>query len=188
MAHVNAALYLNMSTQEIVSAVAAAVSAIGGAFAAVAAFRSADFARKAQLSADESERRSVLRQVILAAKEVQLDAKRCVDATSLLARSYKDLAIFTDNLGGSRYQLMKDAIEEKTKRAEYIENEGSLFSAWPSTLESAPLEEVDRVLTKVLSLSSEARAMYSDLVRERDDVERQCDAYRKSVIEGNPRQ
>ena len=45
----------SVSTAEIVSALSAVVSAIGGGFAAVAAFRSADSARKAQSSADETE-------------------------------------------------------------------------------------------------------------------------------------
>jgi len=168
-----------MTTPEVVSAVAAVVSAIGGGFAAFAAFRSAGSARKAQLSADKAERRSVLRQVVMTAKEVELDAKRCVESASLAERSYDDLAIFTGSLGGSRHRLMEDALSEKTRRAESIKNEARVFSAWPSTLELAPLDEVDRVLTKLLALSSEARAMREDLVRERADVERQCEALRK---------
>ena len=177
-----------MSKPELVSAVAAVVSAIGGAFAAVAAFRADDSARKAQSSADETERRAVLRQVVLTGKDIELEANRCVDAAALAGRSHKVLAIFAGGLGGSRHQLVKDALAEKTKRAEAIEGEGKLFGTWPSTLESAPLGEIDRVLTKLLALLSEARGMRDDLERGRADVERQCDAYRNKVIGGGPAQ
>lgn len=177
-----------MSTPELVSAVAAVVSAIGGAFAAVAAFRAADSARQSQSSADEAERRAVLRQVVLTGKDIELEAKRCVDAIALASRSHKDLAIFAGGLGGSRNQLVKDTLAEKTKRVEAIEGEGKLFSTWPSTLESAPLSEIDRVLTKLLALLSEAKGMRDDLERGRADVERQCDAYRNKVIGGGPAQ
>lgn len=175
-----------MSTPELVSALAAVVSAIAGGFAVVAAFRSADSARKAQLSADEAERRAVLRQVALTGKDIELEAKRCVDAAALAGRSHKDLAIFAGGLGGSRHQLVKDALAEKAKRAEAIEGEGKLFGTWPSTLESAPLSEIDRVLTKLLALLSEAKGMRDDLERDRADVERQCDAYRNKVIREGP--
>lgn len=172
----------SVSTAEIVSALAAVLSAIGGGFAAVAAFRSADSARKAQSSADETERRAVLRQVVLTGKDIELEAKRCIDAVTLTSRSYTDLASFTGTLGGSRYQLKKDALEEKGKRAEMIESEGKLFGTWPSNLERAPLGEIDRVLTKLLALLSEVKGMREDLERDRADVERQCDAYRNKAI------
>lgn len=173
-----------MSTPEFVSAVAAVVSAVGGAFAAVAAFRAANSARQSQSSADETERRAVLRQVVLTGKDIELEAKRCVDAAALASRSHKDLAIFAGGLGGSPHQLATDALAEKTKRAQEIEGEGKLFSTWPSTLESAPLGEIDRVLTKLLALLSEAKGMRDDLERGRAEVDRQCDAYRNKVFGG----
>ena len=177
-----------MSTPELVSALAAVISAVFGGFAAVAAFRSADSARKAHLSADEAERRAVLRQLILTAKDIELEANRCVDVAELAGRSHRGLANFAGGLGGSRHPLAKDALTEKTKRAEVIGSEGKLFATWPSNLETAPLGEIDRVLTKLLALLSEAKAMRDDLERGRADVERQCDAYRNKVIGGGPGQ
>ena len=177
-----------MSTPELVSALAAVTSAVLGGFAAVAAFRSADSARKAHLAVDEAERRAVLRQLILTAKDIELEANRCVDVAELAGRSHRGLANFAGGLGGSRHQLAKDALTEKTKRAEVIGSEGKLFATWPSSLETAPLSEIDRVLTKLLGLLSEAKAMRDDLERGRTDVERQCDAYRNKVIGGGPSQ
>ncbi len=73
----------------------------------VAAFRSADSARKAQLSVDEAERRSVLRQVILTAKDIGLEANRCVYVAELAGRSHRGLANFAGGLGGSRHPLRR---------------------------------------------------------------------------------
>lgn len=172
-----------MSTPEVVSAIAAVVSAIGGGFAAVAAFRSADSAREAQRAADETERRFLLRQVALTAKEVVLEADRTSSAAAITLRSYDDLSVFSGAVGGSRHQLVKDALAEKSQRAKAIGKEGEIFDVWPSSLENAPAAEIDRVLTKLLGLLLEAKGMREDLERERADVERQCDAYRKRVIE-----
>ena len=172
-----------MSVSEVVSAVAAVFSAIGGTFAAVAAFRSAASARHAQASADEAERRSMLRQLVLTAKDVVLESGRCVTAAALAARSRKDLAIFTNNLGGPSHKLSRDEHEEKTKRAVAIQGEAKVFSDSPHTLRDSPPSELDRVLTKLLSLVSEARSLREDLERERDDLERQCEHFRRAAIE-----
>ena len=177
-------LFLTMSTPELVSIMAAVASAVGGAFAAVAAFRSAGSARDAQRAADEAERRALLRQVVLTAKDVALEARRTLNAAVLTLRSHKDLATFSGGLGGSRHQLAKDALADKSAGAAAIEKEGKVFDAWPSSLEKAPVAEIDRVLTKLLGLFSEARSAREDLEQERADIERQCDLYRKRVIEG----
>jgi hypothetical protein len=138
-----------MSTSELVSAVAAVVSAIAGGLAVVAAFRSADSARKALLSADAAERRAVLREVVSIGKDVELEATRCVEAAELSGRSHRDLAIFVGGLGESRHQLVTNALADKTNRAKVILNEGRIFVIAPSTLERAPAHDIDRVLTKL---------------------------------------
>jgi len=169
---------------EIVSAIAAVVSAIGGAFAAVAAFRSADSARNAEQAADEAERRSALRQLVLTAKEVEVEGARGAVAAAAAVRSRRDLATFSGGLGGSREKLDVSALSVKAERAKEIEAEGKLFAVWPSSLATSPLEEIDRVATKLLALRVEARAMRQDLESERADFERQNDTYRQKVVQG----
>ena len=56
------------------------------------------------------------------------------------------------------------------------------FSGEPSTLEKAPLLELDRVLTKVSALLSEVRAFREDLEREQTDLEGQCATFRKEAL------
>lgn len=173
-----------MLSAEIISAIAAVVSAVGGGFAAVAAFRSADSARKAEQAADEAERRSALRQLVLTAKEVEVEGARCAVVSSAAIRSRRDLAIFSGSLGGSCEKLDAEAFAQKGERAKAIEEEGKLFGAWPSSLAASPLEEIDRVATKLLALRVEAVAMRQDLENQRADLERQNDTYRQKVIQG----
>jgi Flp pilus assembly protein CpaB len=171
-----------MSATESVAAVAAVVSAVFGGLAVVAAFRSAASAQKAQASADDAERRAVLRQVVSTARDTELEAGRGIDAAALAARSRQDLAIFTGGLGGSRSRLSQETYAAKTKRAEEIASEAKLFSGEPIMLEKVPPSELDRVLTKLIALLSEARALREDLERERIDLEGQCATYRKAVL------
>lgn len=170
-----------MSTESI-SAVAAVVSAIFGGLAVLAAFRSAAYAQKAHASAEEAEKRSALRQLISTALEAELEARRTTDAAALASRSRNDLAIFTGGLGGSRSKLSQEAYAAKASRAEEIAREARLFSAEPSTLAYAPGAELDRVLTKLLALLSEAKALREDLERERNELEAQCATFRQAAL------
>lgn len=173
-----------MLSAEIISAIAAVVSAVGGAFAAVAAFRSADSARKTEQAAEEMERRSALRQLVVTAKEVEVEGARCAVVSAAAIRSRRDLAIFSGGPGGSREKVDVEALAGKAERANAIEAEGKLFGAWPSSLAASPLEEIDRVATKLLALRTEVIAMRQDLEGQRSDFERQNDTYRQKVIQG----
>lgn len=172
-----------MSASESASAVAAVVSAVFGVLAVVAAFRSASYAQKAHDAAEDAERRGALRQVISTAKEVELEAKRGIDAAALAGRSRNDLAIFAGGLGGSRNRLSQDTYTAKSKRAEEIATEARLFSGMPSTIEKAPPTELDRVLIKLTALLSEAQALREDLERERTELEAQCTTFRQAALQ-----
>lgn len=177
-----------MSATDTASAIAAVVSAVFGVLAVVAAFRSASYAQKAHDAAEDAERRGALRQVISTAKEVELEARRGIDAAALAGRSRNDLAIFAGGLGGSRNRLSQEGYAAKSKRAEEIASEAKLFAAEPSTLEKAPPLELDRVLIKLTALLSEARALREDLERERTELEAQCATFRQAVLQKGPAQ
>ena len=169
---------------EIISVIAAVFSAVGGAFAARAAYLSADSARKAQQAVDEAERRSALRQVVVTAKEVEVEGGRCTAVAAAAIRSCRDLATFSGGLGGSRQKVYVEALEAKAARAAEIEGEGKLFGAWPSSLAASPIGEIDRVAVKLLARRTEAIAMRQDLEGQRADFEGQNSVYRQKVIQG----
>ncbi len=169
---------------EVISAIAAVVSAVGGAFAAIAAFRSADSARKMEQAANETERRSALRQLVVTAKEVEVEGARVTAVATATVLSLRDLAIFSGSPGGSRENAAVAALNLLAVRANAIEAEGKLFGAWPSSLSSSPLEEIDRVATKLWALRIEAVAMRRDIESQRSEFERQNHTYRQKVILG----
>jgi hypothetical protein len=172
-----------MSASESVSTLVALVSAVFAGLAVLAAFRSSSSAERARQSAEDSERRAALRQAISTARELELEAKRITDAAGLAARSRRDLAVFTGNVGGSREGLSRERYAARVKRAEEMADESKPFSGHPNVLAAAPLTDVDRVLTKLIAVLSEATALRDDLEKERAELEAQCTTFREVALQ-----
>lgn len=175
------------STVEVISVGAAAISAIGGAFAAWAAHRSAVSAQEAQAAAFDAERRAGLRQIGQTASELILEGRRVESRANETKLAYETLFAFSGGTGGSRKNLYISQIDEKLKgAAKHIEN-AKLFAPELSKLKAVPLDEIDRVQTNLLSALTEVCALREDLEREYAGVEAQCAMYRQNVITGLPR-
>jgi hypothetical protein len=117
---------------EIASAVAAVVSALGGTFAVVAAFRSASSANEAARSVEQAERRSLLRDVSNTASKVQLAIVAATSRASELQTEYQTAEAFSGSFENSA-----------------VAPDAALFSGGARSLEAAPLEEIDRVLIRL---------------------------------------
>ncbi len=175
-------------TTEFISVTAAVVSAIGGAFAAWAAFHSATSAHAAEMAAFDAERRAGLRLIGQTACDLILEGRRVDSRVSEAKLAYRTLFAFSGNSGGSREDLYLKAIDEKLKAAEELVNYGKLFAPEPSKLKGVPLDELDRVQTKLWNGLTEMRGLREDLEREYAGIEAQCAFYRQSVVHGLPRQ
>lgn len=174
-----------MATPEVVSAAAAVVSAIGGAFAAFAAFRSAKSARVALKAAAAAEHRAALRQIGTTATEVLIEAERVAARGSGLKIAYRTLFTFAGQFGGSRQNLYDSAIDEKLKHASELGDYAKLFTTAAEKLEGTPPEEADRVQARLSSTLTEIRAFREDLERELAGVEAESATYRDKVIKGS---
>lgn len=106
-----------MATAEVVSAAAAVVSAIWGAFATWAAFRSADSARASQRAVEESERKTALREVAVTAAEIKVEEQRAAARGAEVALASRALEAFSGSYGNSSTQLMVSAVNEKLAAA-----------------------------------------------------------------------
>lgn len=173
------------TTAEIVSATSAVVSAIGGAFAAWAAFRSADSARVAQQAAKDTEHSASLRQIAVTASEVIIEAQRVDSRGGDLKRAYRTLFAFAGANSNSRLERYDVAIDEKIKIAANIKHHAKLFTSWPGSLEKAPSEEFDRVQILLSTNLNELGALREGIEREFSSVEGQSSTYRDKVIRGN---
>lgn len=173
-----------MGTPEVVSAAAAVVSAVGGAFAAWAAFRSAESARIAQQAGAAAEHRAALRQIGTTATEVQIEVERIASRGNDLKIAYRTLFTFAGQLGSSRNNLYDAAVDEKLKRASELGGYAKLFTTAAAKLDGTPPEETDRVQVRLSNTLTEIRALREDLERELSSVEGQSATYRDQAIRG----
>lgn len=166
---------------EILSVAAAVVSAVGGAFAAWAALQSAQSASKTQEAADAMERNFALRDVALAAGEVQVEARRAETRAEQLKLSYSTLFILSGSFGNSRQAVFVAELEKKVERIAQLVEDASKFKDGAASLRKATIEDVLRVQTRLTNSVKESRALREELDREHDQIESQCAERRESM-------
>lgn len=171
-----------MGTSEVVSAAAAVVSAVGGVFAAMAAFRSADSAWVVQQAAATAEHRAALRQIGVTATEVLIEAERISSRGGDLKIAYRSLFVLAGQIGGSREALYDAKVNEKLNRASELSEYAKLFAGNTRKLDNAPPEETDRVHVHLSNAFTEIRALREDIEREIAGIEGQSATYRDKAI------
>lgn len=139
----------NPSPFEIASAVAAVVSALGGAFAAVAAFRSADAAREAARTAEEAERRALLREVSSSAASIQSAVLGATSRGQELLLEYRSAEIFSGSAENSGLRELQEATRTLIGKARSFTADAQLFSGGAKSLAKSPIDEVERVRTRL---------------------------------------
>jgi hypothetical protein len=137
------------SLLEIASAIAAVVSAGGGAFAAVAAFRSADSAREAARSAEDSNRRTMLREVSSTAASILVAVLGVKSRATELNTEYTSAEVFSGSAGNSSLQKLKEITLELQTKAESFVADAGLFANGATQLAAAPSEEIDRIWVRL---------------------------------------
>lgn len=165
---------------DAISTIAAAVSAVGGAFAAIAAFRSASAAREAQVSALSSASRAALREIALTATEIVVEGKRLDDRAKQLKVAYRSLFTMAGRSGrGGQFDA---AIDEKVQRASELSTHAKLFVEPVEKLRGAPSEEYDRITVRLTSALAEIRALREDLEQSLSHVEEQITPLRERAL------
>lgn len=134
---------------EIASAVAAVISALGGAFAAVAAFRSADAARDAARNAQESERRGLLREVSSTAALIQAAVLGVTSRGQELLLEYRSAEVFSGSAEHLGLRQLRESTETLIEKARSFTADAQLFSGGARTLAESPIDEVERVRTRL---------------------------------------
>lgn len=171
----------------LISSVAAVVSALGGAFAAVAAFKSAASANDAHEAAQISEKRAALRQLMVTASEVLVEARRAESRAAQLKLSYRTLFVFGGSSGGSRENLYISEIDKKLAELTNLSESAKPFVSDQDVLINGPLDEISSREMKIAQTLIQARAIREDLEREQASIEAQCMMYRDKVIRGGGR-
>ncbi|WP_439587668.1 hypothetical protein [Hydrogenophaga sp.] len=169
------------TTVDVVTAGAAFVSAIGGAIAAWAAFKSARSAQKSQESGDALAQKFALRDVALAAGEVRVESNRVLHRAQQLKLSYRDLFIMSGSAVHSSEQLCMAEIEKKVLRVSALAADAANFSDGADNLKRSTIDDIFRVETRLTSSIKEVRAIREDLDRENDQIDAQCAERRKRM-------
>lgn len=170
------------SNPELVSAAAAVISAIGGAFAVLAAFRSADSARSSQRAAEEADRRAALRHIAVTSSEVVTEAMRVGSRARDAKLAYNTLAVFSGSFGNSSIVARVAEVDCKAQRAGELSNHAKLFAEGATSLSQAPREELDRVQFRESAALIEVRALREDLEIELSGLQEHIDQHREGQL------
>lgn len=144
----------------------AIVSAAGGLIAAFAAGISAWSAHKANQQAGEAERRTALRQIALAANDVVITSERISDRSNELHRSYRTLAVFAGQPGGSMEKRYIADIDQKMAWVAKLADRSRPYTQDSETLATASVDEHEDAMVSVMTDQSEMRAIPIDMERE----------------------
>lgn len=143
----------------IISVVAAVVSAIGGAAASIAAFRSTKHAREAFDENRNAEKRFSLRQLSLTAHSVSVEVERILWLSQGLKTSYRSLAVSSGAVGGSREQLFQKEIDANIDAAKKLSAKADPFISLQTQLLNGPLEEISSRELEMAQCLSETIAL-----------------------------
>ena len=166
----------------IISAGAAVVSAIGGTFACIAAFRSSGHAKEAFEESKKAEKRISLKQLSLTAHQVIVEAERVKWLSQKLKYAYRDLAAFSGNSGSSRLQLALQEVESKEKMAVAISEKAQPFVEINTTLLSGTLDEITGREVKISQCLVQLQAIREKLEIELSEIQAQNTTYREVTL------
>lgn len=168
---------------EIASAVAAVISAVGGAFAAVGAMRSASSARHAQEAMERSEKRAALRELVVSGNELQVELQRVVSRATELRTAYRSLFVFSGSSNHSSEKLLLSALEEKVGSAQKSAESVAQLSTDVTVLYDAALDDINKRHAQVEQSLFLVRSVREDIEREHSSTEAQCAAYRDRALQ-----
>lgn len=157
---------IKMTSVEFISVAASVFGLVVGILSALAAFRSADSARKAQLSADAAIRNNA---VVIAGKvaaEILADFRRIQWLAECSRIEYKTLEVLcgsTNNAGIEQaVKHVATLLEHATDHANYAQ----LFLDTPSKLIEIDSEDLTRVQVHLNSRRSQLSALVDELERD----------------------
>lgn len=159
-----------MAMGDAIATIAAVVSAIGGAFAAIAAFRSAGAAQASAKHAADVEHRALVRDVLAVAASIIRDAARARLIADALPDAYKTLHALAGSGSGSnegiaiaKVEAKADAIAPSAQRAKNVGNDYA-------TLYKASADDLSNMLAGLTADQVNVRALLDDFMAEQSSV------------------
>ncbi|MGH7847791.1 MAG: hypothetical protein ACREQW_21825 [Candidatus Binatia bacterium] len=173
---------MDQSTYNWITALGGLVAAIASLWSAHAARRSADTANLAAQHAEQIERRSLLRSLLVAAQGVISEYKRIEALVAKVKGEIKDNFIFAGQTGASprKDMFLKRADERIDEVAPYVSEARSLVDN--PNLQNSSDEDLTRALARFEGFLAESRRVREDLERELSSLEADNRLYRERRI------
>ncbi|MCP4487634.1 MAG: hypothetical protein GY820_10015 [Gammaproteobacteria bacterium] len=173
---------IDQNTISALTAVASLIGALGGLFAAIAAFRSAGTAKASAAQALAVEKRSQVRDLSNLSNSVLAETMRVDDIANKLKTAYQTLAVFAGASGGSRIKLHTDAVETKQREIGPIQDRAREYAEnWQQNRKLGE-EELTTHLAEIEGYLIQVRRVKEKLLQELESVEEQNKTYRDKAI------
>jgi hypothetical protein len=173
---------METSLAQVVTMLATVISAAGAAFAAVAAFKSAGFAQAAQEAAQTSEKQAAVRQLMLTANEVLVEARRVESRGGQLKLDYRTLFSFGGSGGSSREAMYLGEVDKKLHEVTQLADYAKPFVTNNPSLVNGPIEEISSREIRLAQTLNQVLAVREDLELEQASVDGQNTTYREIAI------
>jgi hypothetical protein len=172
-----------LSSADVIAMAAALVSAIGGAAAAFAAFRSASHAREASAYSVAAEHRLITRELVGAVHSVLSEVTRA----HMLADSYLSelttVEVFTRNRGHSSGVALRAAVQADLEKLDAMRVEASRIRDGFKDLATTSIADLSVKLARLHGSAAEAQLVCESLNRRLISASAQNRAYRDTTIQ-----
>jgi len=159
----------SMTTSELMATIAAGASAFAGIAAAVAAFRSAKSAEESKKLTEAIELRSLLREISAVVAAARAEHAKVGALAERLEVAYRQSAISSGGLGGSRQKLVEAKLQQRVEQAQQQVEISAPFVEGTASLLNTTAEDAARILHNqqfaLAQLQATTSALATDLNR-----------------------
>lgn len=172
---------------EIIAAIGSVLGAIGGCWAAKVASDSASLAQNAAKRAEQTERRSLMRNLGELAQKIFEECNRSKSIAIDLKDQYRDLFIFAGQLESSREKMYLTGIDEKLQDVALIQDVvKKLIETHYNHNNASTDEELNLALIELEAKFVTVNGVRKELNRKLDQISAQNHQQRDSRINTKP--
>ena len=174
-----------MTNPETVAALISFASAVAGAIASFAAFRSARSAALAQDALLDFEERGRRREAASLVAQIYLEHERTVFAGKTLRTLYRGNASVSGGYTELRHQRLQETLDGELASAKELANVITPFSGQSCSLSDTPREDLDRIIINLTLTLAKLRGLLERLIRESQSQEAQLLQSREASLPRN---
>jgi len=165
-----------------IGVITAVLSLMVAIVSAIASSRSASAALESAKQASQSERRAILRDVVIASQGTIGELGRIDYLANLLSTTYRDLAVHTKGVGGSREKLFLRRIDERKEQFGGVADEAGKYTTDPHALHDMSSEDLLRAISRLEAYRVRAQYMREEFETELASIEGEIRSFRERAL------